>query len=555
VQCYVAFDGDSIGAAIGRHVLADDVESVRRISRQIEAGEDIWRSFATRVGGNTVESGGDEGVIQIPATKLSDVPDVARQYALTVGATVSVGVGMKIGEAARALLVSKLRGKNQINIWDPSMQSEIDAATSQPKAESDKLAAEYLNKAQPEKGSNKQDNLAGHPRHDKQKGMSGDHEEGAEAAKEVAAAKDEEISPEMTHAADNFEDQLHDLAAQQGQKDQQDAQQSESHLDEVKQQLVQALQTVRQNMPVIQPLQQSAPEVYQSLMALTQGLVALGREVVGQTPDDEPPGEPDPVKKAEELEKSVAQIQAGARSLAPGRVSFDYSHHLPEGARQKGLTMTVTHVKPAPGVGEHMVTQLMQGPTRVGSVTAYLHKQNDSIEPHSDLAPEFKGQGLGSAMYEATYAHAKNKLGMTMVSGGLHSMDAHKLHNRLAAKHGFEYRGQPVEDKFHQKWGFTHDPYQYALKDEEAMSLSDDEVMKADVLFEKGGAEGGAEAGRQHLDLPDGTIHDGQVKVRHADGTSGWKHVNAGMIQGQEADAPLLGANSHPVSSRAPSSK
>jgi hypothetical protein len=54
---------------------------------------------------------------------------------------------------------------------------------------------------------------------------------------------------------------------------------------------------------------------------------------------------------------------------------------------------------------------------------------------------------------------------------------------------------------------------------------------------------------------PVGTLHNGKLKVRHADGHSSWKGVRAGMIQGLEADAPMMGANSHPVSSREPNSK
>jgi len=55
--------------------------------------------------------------------------------------------------------------------------------------------------------------------------------------------------------------------------------------------------------------------------------------------------------------------------------------------------------------------------------------------------------------------------------------------------------------------------------------------------------------------LPVGTLLNGKIKVLHADGKSGWKGVRAGMIQGQERGAALFGENSHPVSSREPSSK
>ncbi len=57
------------------------------------------------------------------------------------------------------------------------------------------------------------------------------------------------------------------------------------------------------------------------------------------------------------------------------------------------------------------------------------------------------------------------------------------------------------------------------------------------------------------LNLPPGTLHHGRLKVKHADGSTGWRGVRAGMIQGQEPGAPLFGHSSHPVSSREPGAK
>lgn len=54
---------------------------------------------------------------------------------------------------------------------------------------------------------------------------------------------------------------------------------------------------------------------------------------------------------------------------------------------------------------------------------------------------------------------------------------------------------------------------------------------------------------------PPGTIKNRKIKVKHADGSTSWKQVGAGMIQGQEAGAPNTGAVSHPVSAREPNSK
>ena len=55
---------------------------------------------------------------------------------------------------------------------------------------------------------------------------------------------------------------------------------------------------------------------------------------------------------------------------------------------------------------------------------------------------------------------------------------------------------------------------------------------------------------------PVGTVHNGKLKVQHADGDKGWKGVRAGMITGLEpGGVGGGGANSHAVSSREPSSR
>lgn len=58
--------------------------------------------------------------------------------------------------------------------------------------------------------------------------------------------------------------------------------------------------------------------------------------------------------------------------------------------------------------------------------------------------------------------------------------------------------------------------------------------------------------GRVHLQLPVGTTKGIKIKVRHRNGHTGWRQVQAGMVQGLEPDVPLFAANSHPVSVKRP---
>lgn len=726
MDVYVSGDGDSIGARVGLAVLSDDVSEVRRVDQSIQQGNELWRSFALRVGGSVIEMGGDEFRIQIGADHLGELPDIARQYSEVVGATVTVGVGMKLSESARALMYGKLTGKNKICIWDAeAMQPIIDEATKHPKSEKDKLAEEYLNKADAPgtTGATANDEHAGFTGSStgsEKKGTQGDHEEGAVAGKAVQDAQDNApAAPEMTHAAEDFEAQLHDAAQEQSQKDQDGKVEESGRVEQIKQQVADTLTRIRAQMPVLVQIRQTAPETYAAIMGLVQGVIALGREVMtgAEVPaDTEPSHVQEAVRKAESarpfvpeaefneatadnpqylknylqpgwkervsmvdpkttadaldwkyhpsfdvsqmnpsgfkadldnerkeavddgyhtgpgdpyehfkdwlktphrqpivlfhtaegklepadgshrlgyaaeqgvthlpaivghrpLGKSVSEIDSGKRAIeGPGRLSFDYSHVLPKGAADQGLTMKVIHssgketnppsqTPSARAAGERILAEIHHGDKRVGQVTAYVDRDDPhgaNIEPHSFLDENYRGKGLGTAMYEAAYAHAKNKLGISTVYGGSHSAMASALHQRLAQKHGFGYYAAEEQDPVVRNMGYTKTPYAYTIKDE-LPAESDEEILGGKpIVFQRSeeldkggvGSEGGAEAGRAHLKLPVGTEFDGKIKIKNPEtGKAGWKSVEAGAIQSQKPGAPLLGANSYPVSSRNP---
>lgn len=148
---HVCYDGDSIGAHVGKARQHDDVEEVRRVSQRIDQGNLIWKSWAERVGGSVTECGGDEGAVQVPATALGELEAIREQYAGKVGASVSVGVGLKLSEAAKALLAAKLRGKDQIVWYTDEVGEEVEQAGLGALDEAAKLRAEYgdTRKAEP----------------------------------------------------------------------------------------------------------------------------------------------------------------------------------------------------------------------------------------------------------------------------------------------------------------------------------------------------------------------------------------------------------------------
>lgn len=148
MNVFVSFDGDGIGQQVGRASLANAVDDIRRISQDIDRGNELWRSWALSTGGSIVSIGGDEGRLEIPADHLDDLPDLRIRYGETVGATVSVGVGMDVSEADRALLYAKINGKDRIVLFDDIVAEAIadleERERKNPKSEVDKIGEEYL---------------------------------------------------------------------------------------------------------------------------------------------------------------------------------------------------------------------------------------------------------------------------------------------------------------------------------------------------------------------------------------------------------------------------
>ncbi len=600
MELFVCWDGDKIGRRVGRAVLTDDVGEVRRVDQAINAGNELWRAFAVNVGGSVIEIGGDEGRICIDASRLGEVPGVAVRYGQTVGATLSVGVGMKLSDSAKALMIAKLRGGNQIIVWDQdTMQSEYEKA-SKPKDEKDKLAEEYLAK-HTDPDPNSHSSAAAATTHGGQldqntvgknagahAGFSTTHRPGfttIDKAGDQGVGPDDPTtgSPEMTHAASDFEGQLHDAAQEQSSKDEADAKQSGDNADKVKQAVAKALTQVRQNLPLIAQLQQASPDAYQSILNLVQGVILLGKEVMAKSPpppqDQLPEHAQNALGKAEELEKAVshivgqpisAKLQPHPRDAKAKQTvqKTDYTHHLPEDARNAGMKLVVTHTKtyppPPSGFGGETIRAETIHPAGhpVGYVTAHVlppsaarNKKVKAIEPHSELEDQYHGKGIGSAMYEAAYAHAMGQ-GIQRVEGGVHSEDAHRLHKRLSEKHGFTYRARKENVEYFPYIGYSYNlknelPAEPAVNDRNLfgpgkgmtfirdVELAKDETLPTEV----------------HHTLPVGSTHNGKVKVQHADGTQSWKQMEAGMIQAQEGGAPLFGANSHPTSSREPGAR
>lgn len=243
------------------------------------------------------------------------------------------------------------------------------------------------------------------------------------------------------------------------------------------------------------------------------------------------------------MRKRLTDIPVGPKvGDQDGFSSHDYSHVLPSRLKNDGYKLVVLHGKGhsaaqgmSPGDGLHSV---LYHPSKgeVGSISGSVNhgRMNGVYGAHakvrnSTLEPEHQGKGLGLAMYQAFYAHAKNGLGATHASSEEnHSTMASRVHQKLAQMHGLEYqpkKNPAATTSYVGPYDAKMGPYSYALKSE-VLAKSEDEVLRMLAIPEerslalKMGAcqDGHLAVALQHEDLRDAIMgHKGMGPItRHA---------------------------------------
>lgn len=420
MNCFVVFDGDGIGQMVEKARLSDDLPMVKILSTKIDAGNQVFKLWAESHGTNAIEIGGDEGAVEIPADYLSELSAIKEKYESAVGATVSIGVGMKLSEANRALVYAKVTGKNKICFYTDSMEETLSKLKERSEQEKqgeilgkalpptkgywtpmhggyqeilpeefddiheipvsnihrldysvhpiDPRRVEGILGADPEKlppakgwvGSPKHNAGAysklttdpvdpsypevylsdGHHRaiaateakrplriafkwdrpHGRYQeevkkstvamnegsaaGFSGAHPPAAPTvAKPVATQgehseaqsmydmlaeqkEDHPPTPEATHAEEDIEQSLHQFAAQSDEEDKQSGHERAQRLNAIKSQVVQALQALKAQAPLLEQLKSQAPDTYNAMMGLSNAVIQFARELAPQASTD-----------------------------------------------------------------------------------------------------------------------------------------------------------------------------------------------------------------------------------------------------------------------------
>lgn len=230
-----------------------------------------------------------------------------------------------------------------------------------------------------------------------------------------------------------------------------------------------------------------------------------------------PPKEKAKVKKqpvaGARLQKTLLSVPVGERQNETwaGTEKFDYSHLLTPEHRAAGLRLHLYHdapyyAEPRSTIKAHIVHESVMSPEEIadwekggvkvpswvrvqtkniGEALGFVHPDDKTLEPHfnSGVHKDYRGQGLGKALYTAVFGHAYNALGARTVKGNYHSRAAGKIHEALSRQHGMNYQTFQLPRKHmpeknaellgrYAPGSHARGPYQYDMKNELKPSAS-----------------------------------------------------------------------------------
>lgn len=488
MRIFVSFEGLGLTTDLDRASLADDPEKMRRIAQSIEKANEIWKSWCVRVDGSIIQLAGGRGRCEIPAGRLAELADLRQQYAGAVGTKVAVGVGMRMVYADRALRASKLRGGDRIVVYSPEVDEEIrqqESSANEGEEESQTLVKADPALAQGGRGAGATG--AARPSRPSTPHQAPEHSQG-EAARAVAESGP--ARPEMTHAASDMEDSLHQHAENADKKENDEAdseKEGQDQISDVKKQVIAALDQVKAQSQVLEQIRQQAPAVYKSVMGMVQAVITMAKQLkppeqkegpIRKAESDEIPEEDPSIQPVRKV-KSISDVPLGrpiALSDLPReewretikhisqlqgiRAMYDYSHLLSPAAQEQKYKLLVLDRK-SDHTDEDAVHAIVIHPTKfdpnrskgspVGGTYGSLDQGGGGKSPALRIGlmmmhRNSRGLGLGRASLIAAQTHALNSAKVKRIRGGLHSTSAEMVHRSVASEYGQRHLASFVGD-------------------------------------------------------------------------------------------------------------
>ncbi len=125
MNVYVVWQVDQIEGIISSSFLSDNVVELRRASQDLTKAASIVKAWAIGNGGAPILDMTTTGAFEVPADKMTELPEVRRRFELLTDRTLSVGVGMDLPEAYKAMKFASDGGGSKIALYTDEMEAGL----------------------------------------------------------------------------------------------------------------------------------------------------------------------------------------------------------------------------------------------------------------------------------------------------------------------------------------------------------------------------------------------------------------------------------------------
>lgn len=282
---FFAVDGDSIGAKVGQSVLHDDVEGLRKISKQINAGQDAIRDFIHQHDGHEISGGGDEYVFFLPDGEESNVEQLREIYSQVVGATLSVGFGVTLSQAGKALAFAKVTGKDKTVPFGPEVDEHLIKVHEDPQSEEEqKEDKSYISSADLKSPQGKE--------------IADESSVKTVLMNELNKDDSEDNSPKVDNPGPTFQED----------EKQTENNQNDEQVETLKQNIAHALNAMKENKPTLDAMKDQNQSLYYSIVLMIRAMIDMAN-IIGIKEDDAQPEEQQDSQQTQPQAPQQPQVQ------------------------------------------------------------------------------------------------------------------------------------------------------------------------------------------------------------------------------------------------------
>ncbi len=330
MQLYISYSTKYDGEAGLFDILNNDPEKLRRKNQALEAANRVIASFLLRVGGEHIDTIGASGHFTVPASDLSELEDIRVQFKNTLGdVRCAMGVGLELSESDRALKHCQKKGGDKIILYTQECnEKEPVQSPLLQLAKADPVQPQTPQSQPPENTHAAGGGFTGAmmpqaPGQSMEPAVEASEHSQGEA--EQSLLDNAPPAMEGTHAAADFEEQFGQHADSSDDKEQaaKDDEAKANGTDDLKQEVLKVLQSVKQQAPLLQQLQATEPKLFDTIQATIQAMLMLAKRVVGtgdSNADQPVQKSEDPILMSDRFFKSTAFKGKDGRVIPTGSV-------------------------------------------------------------------------------------------------------------------------------------------------------------------------------------------------------------------------------------------